>query len=48
MWDLFGMKNKPRCSVCGCFLEPDSEFDFCEICFEELLGNEQTKNEEPQ
>ena len=37
MWKLFGMKDKRRCSVCECILEPDSEFDICECCLDELL-----------
>lgn len=44
LWDLFGMKNKPRCAVCGCTLEQDSEFDICERCFDELLGNNQKED----
>lgn len=45
MWDLFGMKNKKRCSACGCILEPDSEFDICECCLDELLGSNPGKEE---
>ena len=39
MWDLFGMRNKRRCGVCGCILEPDSELDICECCLDELLDS---------
>jgi hypothetical protein len=46
MWELFGMKNKLRCSVCGCILEPDSEFDICEYCLDELLNNQKEDKEE--
>lgn len=37
LYDLFGMRDKKRCSVCGCLMEPDSEFDMCECCFDDLL-----------
>lgn len=46
MWNLFGMRNKPRCAVCGCILEPDSEFDICECCLDDLLENAPKKEDD--
>lgn len=46
MWDLFGMKDKKRCSVCGCILEYDSESDICEVCLDELLESDPGEPEE--
>ena len=37
MWSIFGMKDRKRCDVCGCIMEPDSELNICECCLDELL-----------
>jgi hypothetical protein len=35
LYDIFS-RNKKRCESCGCIMEPDSEFDMCEVCLDEL------------
>lgn len=37
IFDSIFDRNKKRCVSCGCNLEPDSEFDICECCLDELL-----------
>jgi RNA polymerase subunit RPABC4/transcription elongation factor Spt4 len=38
LYDIFN-RNKKRCERCGCIMEPDSEFDMCEVCLDELSEN---------
>jgi hypothetical protein len=41
IYDLyFGVKNKKRCTVCGCLMYDDSDADICEVCVDELLNSE--------
>ena len=40
LYEIFNRTNKKRCERCGCILEPDSEFDICEVCLDELLESD--------
>ena len=35
-----GMNKKKCCMVCGCHLAPHNETDICEVCLDELYGDE--------
>ena len=41
LYDLyFGIKNKKRCTVCGCLMYDDSDADICEVCVDELYNSD--------
>ena len=45
LYDLF-TRSKKRCERCGCILEPDSDFDICEVCLDDLLESNPGEVEE--
>ena len=40
-----GMNKKKICMFCGCHLAPYSESDICEVCFDELYGDDEEEEE---
>ena len=38
-------RAKKRCGKCGCLMEPDSELDICEVCLDELFGDDLLEEE---
>lgn len=37
LYDLYyGVRKKKRCTVCGCLLYDDSDFNICECCRDEM------------
>lgn len=40
-----GMNKKKCCMFCGCHLAPYSETDICEVCLDELYGDEDEEEE---
>lgn len=33
-------RSKKRCTVCGCIMLPDHDFDICEVCLDELYESD--------
>jgi len=39
------MSEKKRCVICGCNLYPNSEFDICDCCLDDIYERESTREE---
>lgn len=43
---VMSLKNKKRCTFCGCYMDANHEGDICECCLDELYESDPGDSEE--